>query len=123
MKIRQIELTDSQRTELEESYRQGKTAGFRQRCHIIILKSQSRKAKDISQITGLNIQSIYNWLNRYEEHGIQGLQTKAGQGRPKILALTNNMNKSSKTASHKNVNAYLWLWTKSNTKQANNLAK
>lgn len=85
MIIRQIKLTDSQRIELEEGYRNGNTASFRQRCHIILLKSQSRKAKDITQITGLNIQSIYNWLNRYEEKGIQGLQTKAGQGRPKIL--------------------------------------
>lgn len=85
MLIRQIKLTDHQRLELEEGYQNGKTASFRKRCHIIILKSQGRKAKDITQITGMNIQSIYNWLNRYEEQGIQGLQTKAGQGRPKIL--------------------------------------
>ena len=86
MKIRKIKLTDSQRLALEEGYQHGKTASFRKRCHIILLKSEDRIAKDIAQITSTNIQSIYNWLNRFEEQGIQGLHTKAGQGRPKILA-------------------------------------
>ena len=85
MKIRKIKLTDSQRLALEEGYRHGKTASFRKHCHIILLKSEDRTAKDIAQITDTNLQSVYKWLDRYEEQGIQGLQTKAGQGRPKIL--------------------------------------
>lgn len=86
MPVRQIKLSDTQKLALEEGYQHGKTASFRKRCHIILLKSDSRTAKDIAQITKTNIQSVYNWLNRYEEQGIQGLQTKPGQGRPRILA-------------------------------------
>ena len=67
MIIRKIKLTDSQRLALEDGYQNGRTA------------------KDIAEIVNTNIQSVYNWLNRYETCGIQGLQTKAGQGRPKIL--------------------------------------
>ncbi|WP_201546991.1 helix-turn-helix domain-containing protein [Psychrobacter lutiphocae] len=85
MKIRQIELTDAERKALDHGYKHGKTASYRKRCHIILLKSDGRIAKDIAQITDTNIQSVYNWLNRYDAEGIQGLQTKAGQGRPRIL--------------------------------------
>lgn len=31
------------------------------------------------------MQSVYNWVKRYKTYGINGLQTKTGQGRPKIL--------------------------------------
>lgn len=85
MKIRQVELTDAERKALDHGYKHGKTASYRKRCHIILLKSDGRIAKDIAQITDTNIQSVYNWLNRYDAEGIQGLQTKAGQGRPRIL--------------------------------------
>lgn len=85
MIIRKIKLTDSQRLALEDGYQNGRTASYRKRCHIVLLKSEDRTAKDIAEIVNTNIQSVYNWLNRYETCGIQGLQTKAGQGRPKIL--------------------------------------
>lgn len=85
MKVRQIKLNETERKALEQGYKHGQTASYRKRCHIILLKSDGRIAKDIAQITDTNIQSVYNWVNRYEAQGIQGLQTKPGQGRPKIL--------------------------------------
>lgn len=85
MKVRQIKLSEAERKALEQGYKHGQTASYRKRCHIILLKSDGRIAKDIAQITDTNIQSVYNWVNRYEAQGIQGLQTKPGQGRPKIL--------------------------------------
>ncbi|WP_019672832.1 helix-turn-helix domain-containing protein, partial [Psychrobacter lutiphocae] len=72
MKIRQVELTDVERKALDHGYKHGKTASYRKRCHIILLKSDGRIAKDIAQITDTNIQSVYNWLNRYDAEGIQG---------------------------------------------------
>lgn len=85
MKIITIELTDKQKQALEQGYQQGKTAVYRQRCHLILLKSQGYKAQDIANILDTNIQSVYNWVKRYKTHGIDGLQTKAGQGRKAIL--------------------------------------
>lgn len=77
MKVRQIKLSEAEREALEQGYKRGQTASYRKRCHIILLKSDGRIAKDIAQITDTNIQSVYNWVNRYEAQGIQGLQTRA----------------------------------------------
>ncbi len=85
MKRRKIPLTENQRKELEKGYKEDKSARFRQRCHIILLKSQDRTAKDIASIVNLNTKTIYHWLNKYEEQGITGLRTQQGQGRKPIL--------------------------------------
>ena len=85
MKISTIELTDTEKQALEQGYKLGETAVYRQRCHLILLKSQGYKALDIAHILDTNIQSVYNWVKRYREHGIDGLQTKPGQGRKPIL--------------------------------------
>lgn len=85
MKIRTIELTDTEKQVLEQGYRTGKTAVYRKRCHLILLKSQGYKAEAIANILDTNIQSVYNWVKRYRTRGIQGLQTKPGQGRKPIL--------------------------------------
>ena len=121
MIIRKIKLTDSQRLALEDGYQNGRTASYRKRCHIVLLKSEDRTAKDIAEIVNTNIQSVYNWLNRYETCGIQGLQTKAGQGRPKIL--DEQHEQIIRTVLLKNVNAYRLSWTTCNNKLASHLAK
>lgn len=85
MKIRVIELNESELRALQQGYMYDASPRFRQRCQIIILKSQAKSAKQIAQIVSLNQQVIYRWLNRYEEEGIEGLRTRKGQGRKCIL--------------------------------------
>lgn len=85
MKITKIVLTDEERQDLEQGYKHGQSARYRQRCHVILLKAQGYKAKDIATILDINMQGVYNWVKRYTTEGIAGLQTKSGQGRPKIL--------------------------------------
>ena len=87
MNIRLIKLDSTQRKALETGQQEGKTARFRQRCQIILLKSQGRTSKDIGQIVGLSHISVNAWLNRYEAEGIAGLHTKPGRGRRPILNL------------------------------------
>ena len=69
MRLRTIDLDCSQREALEMGHQQGKKARFRQRCQIILLKSQGRTAKDVGQIVGLSPISVNHWLNRYEARG------------------------------------------------------
>lgn len=85
MKIRIIDLDTAQREALERGHQKGKTASFRQRCQIILLKSQGRTSKDIGKIVGLSHIRVNAWLNRYEAEGIAGLHTKPGRGRRSIL--------------------------------------
>ena len=84
-KIRKIALIEQERAALLQGYREGKTAVFRQRCHMILLKSEGRTSEDVAAIVGSNLLSVNNWLTRYEQEGIAGLVTRPGRGRKAIL--------------------------------------
>ena len=84
-RIKVIILTPQEQTALEQAYKTGNSAAFRQRCHIILLKSQSRTSQEVAGIVGCCEMVVNNWLARYQQEGIAGLQTKPGQGRKAIL--------------------------------------
>lgn len=84
-KTKVIELTNEQRRELENGYRNGKTDSFRQRCQIILLKSEKRTSLEIKSILGCCQMVVNNWAARDEAEGLKGLQTRPGRGRPCIL--------------------------------------
>jgi transposase len=84
-KIKVIELSKEQRLELENGYKNGKNHSFRQRCQIILLKSEKRTSLEIKSILGGCEMVVNNWLKRYESEGLKGLQTRAGRGRKTIL--------------------------------------
>ncbi len=87
-KIKEILQSTEDRESLEQGYKTGETHGFRQRCKMILLKSEGHAANQIALILGSNRASVYNWLSRYELLGIAGLPTKTGQGRKPILEPT-----------------------------------
>jgi transposase len=80
-----IQLSDEQRTALENTYRTGASHALRIRCQMILLKSEGRKSLEIADFLGFCQQSVNNWLHRYQAGGIQALETTAGGGRPPIL--------------------------------------
>lgn len=84
-KTKVIELTKEQRLELENGYKNGKSHSFRQRCQIILLKSEKRTSLEVMDILGGCEMVVNNWLNRYQAEGIKGLETRAGRGRKTIL--------------------------------------
>ncbi len=84
-KTKVIELTDKKRQELENGYRNGNSHGFRVRCQMVLLKSEKRTSVEITKILGGCEMAVNNWLKRYEEEGIKGLEIRAGRGRPAIL--------------------------------------
>jgi transposase len=81
-----ITLDDKTRAALEDGNRHDTSHTFRQRCHIVLLKAQGRKSKEIAAIFGCGEKSINDWLHRYRAEGINGLRTKTGRGRPSILS-------------------------------------
>lgn len=83
--IKVISLSPEQQTELEHAFRTSHSAAFRQRCQIILLKSQRRSSLEVAGIVGCCEMVVNNWLVRYEQEGIAGLHTKPGRGRKAIL--------------------------------------
>ena len=84
-KTKVIELAAEQREELENGYRNGQTHSFRQRCQMILLKSEKRTSIEVVSILGSCEMTVNNWLKRYAAEGIQGLRTRPGRGRKAIL--------------------------------------
>lgn len=71
---------------LENGYKHSESHCFRQRCKMVLLKSEGYSLEEVSVILDTNLTSVHNWLKRYDKEGIDGLQTRPGQGRKRILA-------------------------------------
>lgn len=89
-----IELTAEQLSELRHNYRTGESHAFRQRCRMVVLKSQGLKTRDICELVEIRSQNQVNgWIKRYEAgyagQGINVLHNAPGQGRkPTFDAVT-----------------------------------
>lgn len=70
---------------MEAGYHAGKTHCYRQRCQMVLLKLDGYLSKEIGTIVGCCEMSVNNWIQRFEQQGIAGLQTKEGRGRKAIL--------------------------------------
>jgi len=84
-RITVIELDAAERAALEQGYKHGAHCAFRQRCQMILLKSQGCTSLQVAQMLGVCEMVVHNWVHRYLEHGIEGLQTRPGRGRKPIL--------------------------------------
>lgn len=86
MRTKIINLSPEQRQELETGYRTGENHAFRQRCHLILLKSEkSRTSKEVAELLHCQAATVGHWLKRYETQGIEGLRTRQGRGRKSIF--------------------------------------
>ena len=84
-RIKRVELTSAQVAALEHIYRQGTNPALGRRCQMILRKSQGRTSSEVAAIVGGCQVVVNNWVHRYLDHGIEGLQTKPGRGRKAIL--------------------------------------
>lgn len=80
-----MDIPSELRGDIEKGYKEGKSHCFRQRCQIVLLKSEGYRSKEIGSIVGCCEMSVNNWINRFEKEGMKGLQTKGGRGRKPIL--------------------------------------
>ncbi len=85
MKRRYIKLTKEEEKLLRDGYERGTQFQFRSRCHCLLLSNSGREIKELITIFGVSRLTIYNWFDRWEEHGMAGLTNQPGQGRKKIL--------------------------------------
>jgi transposase len=77
-----VKLTDEQRSELERVSRQavGRVA---MRAHMVLLSGRDYPVPFISVIHGCGCDVVRNWLHRYQEEGVAGLEDEPRSGRPR----------------------------------------
>lgn len=78
-------LDEKQKADLEKGWRAGASHSFRQRCQLILLKSEGRTATAIAGILGCCEMAVNNCVKRFEAEGIAGLKTRPGRGGKPIL--------------------------------------
>lgn len=84
-KIRTIDLNTAERQELEQGYRTGQSHCYRQRCQVVLLKSEGRTSEQVGHLLQMHPVTVNNWLNRYQAAGLAGLATKPGRGRKPVF--------------------------------------
>lgn len=83
-------LTTEEKGELEKLCRR-RSDQIQERARIIYLSAQKVPIAEIVNRVGLSRQSVFFWLNRFEDFGIDGLETQARPGRP--VAFTKEISK------------------------------
>ena len=90
-KIRFVKpLTEPQIVELEAGMKSGKGYQFQNRCHAILLSHKGYAPNQIKDIFNVTVYTTYNWFNRWENEGINGLKNAKGQGRKATLSVDNS---------------------------------
>ncbi len=92
-KTKVIQLSDEQRRELEAGRRTGTSHAFRERCQIILLKSEKRTGSEIARFLGCHKMTVGEWVKRFEAEGIEGLKTRPGRGRRAILQVATDLSR------------------------------
>lgn len=85
MKKKFIELDEVQKITLQEGHKNGKAKTFQERCHCLVLSSQSYEIKELAQTFRVSEICICGWFKRWEQSGLVGLRDKPGRGRKPIL--------------------------------------
>ena len=93
-----MKLTCGDRVGLESLLRrEGYDGSVSARAQIVLWRAEGHSVPEIARMAGTTRPTVYKWIARYEQHGIDGLSDRVSTGRPpevsgevraKILALT-----------------------------------
>ncbi|NJC27881.1 helix-turn-helix domain-containing protein [Neolewinella antarctica] len=89
MASRYVTLSADENAALMKGWKTGSKHTFRSRCNMILLSNQGYGMVEIASMEGATRQSVAGWFNWCEAHGIEGLRTGKGQGRPPIVRIDN----------------------------------
>src|SRR5258708_237051 len=76
-----LQLTDSQRQEVERVSRQA-IGRIALRAHMILLSNRGDRVSQIAEIHACGQDVVRTWLHRYEREGVAGLKDEPRSGRP-----------------------------------------
>lgn len=78
-------LSDQQRAQLQCLWRQDERHRVRCRAHAILLSNNGISVPELCNIFGTSRPTMYEWLDRWEQSGIEGLEDQDHPRRPPIL--------------------------------------
>lgn len=78
-------LTESEVQILEYQYKNGSKHHFRTRCQGILLSQEGLSVSKIAKRLKKDVDTIYSWINRYNQSGLLGLENQKGQGNKATL--------------------------------------
>jgi transposase len=81
-KARDYHLNEDQLAEVEKAIRHDKRAEVRQRSTVIRLLHLGHKPEEIASMQAMSIPTVYGWLKRWQQDGIEGLANRPKSGRP-----------------------------------------
>jgi transposase len=84
-KVTIVTLTADERAALEKASKYGTTPSFRLRCHAVLLKTEERTSLAVAEHLGCCEMSVNDWIKRYQQQGLAGLEVQKGRGRKAIL--------------------------------------
>lgn len=82
-------LIDTEQLTLEQGFKYGSAADFRQRCQILLLSHKGYEVKQITNMLDVSSHTVYSTMKSWREDGIGGLIRKKGQGRKATLQADN----------------------------------
>jgi len=84
-KIKKINITEQEEKELESIIRKDERYRVRNRANAILYKCKAYAVEDIAKLLNVRPQTVYLWLRKYEQEGLESLYDKEGKGRIGIL--------------------------------------
>jgi len=92
-----MNLTEEERVELESVISVGYDRSVSARAQMVLWRARGHGVAEIAVMAGVAKPTVYNWIERYEQEGLNGLDDRKSTGRPRsvsgrdrarILALT-----------------------------------
>ncbi|MBV8543051.1 MAG: helix-turn-helix domain-containing protein, partial [Pseudonocardiales bacterium] len=78
-----MNLTDEDRVGLESLLRrEGYDGSVSARAQIVLWRAEGRSAPKTARMAGTTKPTVYKWIARYEQQGIDGLSDRVSTGRP-----------------------------------------
>lgn len=79
-------LSDEEKNELKQLWREGETHRERTRAHAVLLSEQGRSIAELAEILGAERDAVGRWLSHWEERGRAALADAPRSGRPRRAA-------------------------------------
>ena len=81
-------LDDQTKTQLRQMMKNHPVSQVRHRAHALLLSAQGYQINQLAEIFFVDRETITNWLNRFDQDGIDGLENKPRSGRPPSIDRT-----------------------------------